>query len=448
MVDVIGSRARAWPIRDGKDQARLIASSVASVANANGSTARGARQTGVTKESDQAVDTSRGHSSSMGSKNVTRDPHASLSLFGSREENEDASYPTAIAPRGSAKPAPRDYHDLFVRNDESSEASTGFKHSAQTPVAHKAGAGKNYQPSRLFETEDPNPGTPVTPHESPNKGVYKPHPTKYNHFDFGDGSDEPPRKPDASPTRPINTKHQSQWDFKDFNTPEQRRIKVRGQDVRQFGLGDEEGEHAESPVKPPKHAQARPDNKSQIELQGDEIPAGDRRAKLPRDAVQNKGMGLYQMNLYNDDEVVSSANKGEQQNKPLSNVTNTNNHRKDFNSQLTLADQSPSSNPNLNNENKPLGENKQKAVKMMGSNWDTYDQSPRQPQIKKETVDRKSANTGIKTGGDGMGGKKGATRSWGFGDDSDGEGPGGVNSQKFQASKKQQAPAEDSFWDY
>ncbi|KAI9722612.1 MAG: hypothetical protein M1812_001543 [Candelaria pacifica] len=448
MVDVIGSRARTWPIRDGKEQAWLIASRVASIANANGFASQGARPAGVSKDSNEATNTGRGHSNSAGSKNVTRDPHASLSLFAAREENEDPSYPTAIAPRASAKPPPRDYHDLFVGNDENFKAPTVGKHSSETPVAHKGGAGKNFKPSRLFETEASQPGTPGTPQESPNK-FYKPHPTKYNHFDFGDGSDEPQRIPDASPTRSINTKHQSQWDFKDFTTPEQRRTKVRGQDVRHFGFSDEEVEHAESPVKQPKQVPARPDTKAQIELQDDGEPAGDRRAGPSRGAGQNKGgMGLYQMNLYDDDSLVSSANKGEQQNKPLSNVTNMNNHRKDIDSQTFEPDQSPSSKTNVNNENKPVGGNTQKPVKMMGSDWDAYDQSPRQAHVKKENMGRNSTNSGIKTGGDGMGGKKGASRNWGIGDDSDDEAAGGKGREKFQAAKKQQAPAENNFWDY
>ncbi|KAI9702040.1 MAG: hypothetical protein M1836_001384 [Candelina mexicana] len=447
LVDVIGSRARTWPIRDGKDQARLIASSVASIANAKGSAPQGPRDTGGTKDANEMINVGRGHSNSAGKKNVTRDPHASLSLFAPRDEDDDdTSYPTAIAPKASAKPAPRDYHDLFVGNDEQPKAPTGGKHSSETPVAHKGGAGKNFQPSRLFEAEASPPDTPSTPQQSPNK-FYKPHPTKYNHFDFGDGSDDPQKKPDASPTRPFNIKHQSQWDFKDFTTPEQRRTKIRGQDVRHFGFSDEEGEHVESPVKQPKRVQARPDNATQIELMDDGTPAGDRHVGLARGTGQNKGMGLYQMNLCDDDELASSASRGEQQNKPLSNVTNINKHRKDFDSQFTLTDLSPLSNTNIGNEIKPVGENKQKAVKMMGSNWESYDQSPRQAQAMKENVGRKPTNTGIKTGGDGMGGKKGASRNWGIGNDSDEEATGGLSHERFQAQRKQQAPTENSFWD-
>ena len=51
---------------------------------------------------------------------ATRDPHASLSLFAARDPNEQG--PQAYegpkpAPRASAKPAPRDYGELFAGGD-------------------------------------------------------------------------------------------------------------------------------------------------------------------------------------------------------------------------------------------------------------------------------------------------------------------------------------------
>lgn len=53
---------------------------------------------------------------------------------------------------------------------------------------------------------------------------------------------------------------------------------------------------------------------------------------------------------------------------------------------------------------------------------------------------------GIKSNGDGMGGKKGTGRSWGFGDESDEDGVG-KNGGKFHASKIQQKPKDSAFWD-
>lgn len=119
----------------------------------------------------------------------------------------------------SAKPPPRDYHDLFVGNDSDAspahtkDGASSPKKEDMTPrhIAPKGGAGKNYQPSRLFDTDEA-PGTPGTPVQSPEK-PRKPDPKKYNHFNFDDGDDAKPM-----PARP-KSKHQNNWDFEDFTTP-------------------------------------------------------------------------------------------------------------------------------------------------------------------------------------------------------------------------------------
>jgi hypothetical protein len=110
---------------------------------------------------------------------------------------------------------------------------------------------------------------------------------------------------------------------------------------------------------------------------------------------------------------------------------------------------------------------------MMDANWSAYDKSPSQ----KENVPAsptgslpnngtgkgplsESTNTmsnrnekpkGISIAGDGMGGKKGTGREWGFGDDSAGEGEGGINKpSKYRTGKtqgKNQATGGD-FWDF
>ncbi|KAA8573822.1 hypothetical protein EYC84_005378 [Monilinia fructicola] len=112
---------------------------------------------------------------------------------------------------------------------------------------------------------------------------------------------------------------------------------------------------------------------------------------------------------------------------------------------------------------------------MMDANWDTYDQSPIEKNAKKEndqsspirsnlnkeplseihtSSNRNQQNVGIKTMGDGMGGSKGTGRSWGFGDDSDGEEAGGLNGvgSKFRngrpgKAQNQKATGGD-FWDF
>ena len=462
-MDVIGARARNWPIRDGKDQARLIASSVANTAKAY-SNGQDSHHTGAFKSRDpnEVVITSRSQSPTKQS-NAKGDPHASLALFAPRETNQETTHPQGIAPRVSAKPPPRDYHDLFVGQD--SDADLAETPKTQSPkketkytentIAPKAGAGKNFQPSRLFDNENTQPGTPGSPQQSPDR-FRKPHPKKYNHFDFADGSEAPlqpsPELSKATPTRPNPTKHQSQWDSEDFVTPEKVQQKIRGQDVRHFGWSDDDGANVESPVKNPKVVHPRRDARTNFEFKDDGTPAGDRRPPgHPRGQGHKNGMGLYQNNLYDDEALPPSPEKKSV--KPLSTVTNVKDRKKDFDPHFTMTDNSPAPKADGSNGNRNVPEDHKKALKIMDASWDTYDQSPNQPkESTKEnySIGSKSSvmNTGIKTGGDGMGGMKGAGRRWGFGDDSDGEEAGGVNRGKFMAGKKQQAPKENHIWDF
>ena len=504
LVDVIGSRGKNWPIRDGKDQAKLIATSAAGV---NQSAAPGTSTTEPSRDPSQAPVTTKPRSQS---KNVTRDPHASLSLFAPREEEEEKeskstgvvkpyasavskppqrdyhdlfvgndsdaspqSKPRATSPKKenggvrapkaqTAKPPPRDYHDLFVGVDEDAPPAT-TKGGASSPqkenmtpryIAPKGGAGKNYQPSRLFDTEDAHSNS------RPESKFIKPDPTKYNHFDFGAGEGD--EKPKPSPARP-KSKHQATWDFEDFNTPEKVKMKIRGQDVRHFGWEEDEP-IMDSPAKHPAVAKARPDSVSNIEFRDDGTPPGDRRpAGHPRGAGNIRaGAGMYANNVFDENDTPASPSKKD---RPLSTVTNLKDRRKDFDPHFEMTDEGPLSSGTTNNENRPppATEARKKLVSQMGAQWEITDQDSapavERPASKgsmsgignKENLHNGSGENmkqiGIKSNGDGMGGKKGTGRSWGFGDESDEDGVGGKNGGKFRASKIQQKPKDSAFWD-
>ena len=500
-VDVIGARARNWPIRDGKDQVRLVASSAAAATQGDGFSRPSTMSSGseASRDSKDVVITNKPRSQS---KNVTRDPHASLSLFAPHDDLEESSQ--SVAPRApksqSAKPPPRDYHDLFVGNDsdaspqpprlsaasptkengaprapkaqsakppprdyhdlfvgnesDASPASKGKVASPQkenmtpAPIAPKAGAGKNFKPSRLFDTE-----ASADIHGSPDKSLeklYKSNPQKYNHFEFG----EPKEASQPVVSRP-KSKHQNNWDFEDFMTPEKVPTKVRGQDVRHFGWSDDEPV-MDSPIKHPAVAKSRPDANTNFEFQDDGTPAGERRPPgHPRGMGNVKGPGLYQNNVFDERTSTSPEKKGH----PLATVTNLKDRRKDFDPHFSMTDESPSS------QHKPpsVSESRAKVVNQMGAQWESSDFSPGphsrgndnanriNPVISdKENVQNgggNKRNMGIKTGGDGMGGKRGADRSWGFGDESDDNVHDGVNGGKFRASRTQQTPKDGGFWD-
>ena len=423
---------------------------------------------------------------------MTRDPHASLALFAPRDDAEQDDKSHAVAPRASAsaKPPPRDYHDLFVGNDpnksstaegiqgadsqkenqsmrppppkaqtskppprdyhdlfvgnDSDNSPVAAKGKATLPkkdilspnfpgdraVAPKGGAGKNYHASRLFNTDPDEPGTQQSP--------YKPHPKKYEHFDFGDGDDGPKVE-----NRP-KTKHQSQWDFEDFATPVKPN-KIRDHDKRHFGWEEDELVK-DSPAKHPHVPKARPDADPHFEFQDDGTPTGDRRPPgHPRGAGGARNTGMYENNLF-DESAALSPEKGS---KPPAPVTNVADRRKDLDPQFEYTDD-PSA--DSNEPSKPIPEARAKVVKDLGANWEMTDQSPSQAtsqrKVESEGGNKENVSTtakftgGIKSGGDGMGGMKGQNRTWGFGSDS------GNEEETFRAGKKQQAPKENTLWDF
>jgi len=174
----------------------------------------------------------------------------------------------------------------------------------------------------------------------------------------------------------------------------------------------------------------------------------------------------------------------------LNTIANVKDRRKDFEPHFAMQDESPGGAKQVFQGG--LRDDRAKAVKMMDSNWDAYDESPNQKentdlptsptrpnatkrplsdttnalnnrndQLKGITIagdgmgSRKGAESanvkarGINIGGDGMGGKKGAGRQWGFGDESDGQESGHNKPSKFMNGKpgKAQATGGD-FWDF
>jgi hypothetical protein len=451
LIDVIGKTGRNWPIRDGIDQIKLIASSIKS---------SGKAPLDPTLSQEDATKRSR-----TNSQNVTRDPHASLSLFSPREKREQDSLPAVVAPRASAKPPPRDYHDLFVGNDSDNSPATPNKTANQrapspsksAAIAPKLGAGKNYAPSRLFDRDE----EAVRP--SPQK--INSNPTRYNHFDFADGSDAP--EPSKAAPKDVKSKHGSQWNFEDFQTP-QKHIPtkvVRTNDVRHWGESDEEV--VDSPLKTKQVPKPRKDAETHFEFQDDGTPEGGPRIiGRPRGAGQNTGLSLYKNNLYDDDNGGVAGGDEPKQVKPIANVKD---RRKDFDPHFSMTDDSPASKPTAEH----IDQNRAKAVKMMDANWSAYDQSPgskenvpASPSTSRPTTgtgkgplvestnmmsNRNDRSVGIKTFGDGMGGNKGKGRQWGFGDESDGEEAGGANKPGKYVTGKTQGKnqvAGGDFWDF
>ncbi|KAK3957103.1 hypothetical protein QBC32DRAFT_320338 [Pseudoneurospora amorphoporcata] len=461
-VEVIGRSGRNWPIRDSKDQINLINRCI--------------------KEGGTPVTENQGSTSTRPKvTNAMRDPHASLSLFASREEVATPPEPV-ISPYAGSKPRQRNFEEILGDEpvEDPTSPSTDRSRSMTPGIAPKAGATKHFQPIRLFETDDNMPEIPDTPqsvHAVQRK--VKPDPTKYKHFDFADGSDPADAPQPGVPfDKKPKTKHDSQWSFDDFNSPEKpaptRKI------VKSFLSSADDEEH-QGPSTPQNKASRKPRRDDEnhwnvgndgpspevqknnrgagtnaaSHLYDDDLMKADGSAPSP---VQrsNRGAGTNAAShLYDDNLIKADGSAPSPAPRALSNITNAKNREKNFEPHFDITDESPQAEKNGRSK---AAENRQAAQRGLESHWSMENESPVQPKKNSNTGitiagdgmgSRKgfeastAENKGITIAGDGMGGKKGTQRNWLTSE----EEPQDLHLQNRNPGKKQTLKS-DNFWDF
>ena len=228
-VDAIGRTGRNWPIREGRAQIDLVSKSL--------------KTEGVNPDKAMPMPKKNGNEviikdhHKRTSVSATRDPHASLNLFAPRDPNENTSSAydgPKLAPRASAKPAPRDYGELFASGNDETASVSGSQARSPSPkkidgTNLKAGAGRHYTGNRLFD--DSGEG------RAPNPARKKTYEQKYDHFSFGDGEDAPHKKHTGGASHHHGQGSQSQptFSFEDFATPQKVKAKPRRDDQVQWG---------------------------------------------------------------------------------------------------------------------------------------------------------------------------------------------------------------------
>nr|CAE76310.1 conserved hypothetical protein [Neurospora crassa] len=436
-VEVIGRSGRNWPIRDSKDQISLIARCI--------------------KEGGTPATDNQGSASTRPKvTNAMRDPHASLSLFAPREEVATPPEPV-VSPYAGSKPRQRTFEEILGDEpvEDPTSPSTDRSRSMTPGVAPKAGASKHFQPIRLFETDENMPQVPDTPQSiySVQRKV-KPDPTKYKHFDFADGSDPADApQPGAPFDKKPKTKHDSQWSFDDFTSPERpaptRTIvksflgsvddqdhqgpstpqnkapprKLRRDDETHFSVGNDgpspeiqknnrgAGTNAASHLYDDNLLKADGSAPSPVEksnrgagtnaashLYDDDLLKADGSAPSPVEK-SNRGAGTNAAShLYDDDLIKADGSAPSPAPRALSNITNAKNREKHFEPHFEISDESPQAEKGANGRSK-ASENRQAAQRGLESHWSIENESP---------VQRKeNSNTGITIAGDGMGSRKG-----------------------------------------
>ena len=383
-VEVIGSRSRGWPIRDAKDQTRLIKSAIAA-APADVGTAPEQKPSN-TQETKNTDDSNRPRTPA-GRRHI-RDPYAAESLTDLLSPGNDRTEPVR-APRSAAtaKPPPRDLSELFVGDDNGADEPDASPSKSRGTVAPKVGAGRNFQHNRLFDDDET-----VAAEQGHQQVAYRVNPNRFSHFDIGaDNSDrEIQEKP--VPGRAMS-RHTPQWGFGDFMTPEKPRRPLRGQEINQFPWSDVE------PDKTPQYRQpvAQPRRDANVHF---ELTDTDNEPKNGRiiGSFQNKGLNLYRDPILDgtggeeeeeeDEEEEKRKSRQQRNNQARFNLASADTNRhKNFDSHWYMSDASPGNkNPapksDTDYENqRPVGMDRMRSVQMMEAHWETHDESPKRPSV-------------------------------------------------------------------
>ncbi|RKL45368.1 hypothetical protein BFJ70_g3380 [Fusarium oxysporum] len=382
-VEVIGKSGRNWPIRDSREQIAFIQSCIRTAGT-------GAP---VAPSHNETVARNRTNST-----NALRDPHASLRLFGPRDEIEGEPASVVSPYAGTSRPRQRSFTEIL--GDEPTSPSSGRRNMSPS----KRGQGKNFQPSRIFDGQE-HVEQPEEQPQPKNKRYIRPNPKKFSHFDFADGSDpqDAPQPGQSFDERP-KSKHDSQWSFQDFVTPQKVKPSrtMRTQDVRHWDTDKDVVDET------PGHPAAKPrrDADAHFELldDGERVPQQPRPGSHPPGYAHNEGLGLYKNQLFDKEDVG-------QNERALGNITNVKDRGKDFDHHFDISDESPA------HPQDRVPEGHQKAVQMMQHNWDTYDRSPA-AQKENRPIENTDSHK-INIAGDGMGGRKGTNRDWLYGETQD-----------------------------
>ncbi|WEW58417.1 hypothetical protein PRK78_003885 [Emydomyces testavorans] len=380
-IEVINSRHWNWPIRDGPEQTRLINSSVCAAPKFT-------RTDNQVDEANVASQTLPTDTSAFTEKKSEISSCASASHFELQNEaHVEATYKQNL-PRGVPEHEPTQ-----VATKKHLQLCEGRVNSLTTPKP----TSKTFQ---HFEFGESN----ALPSSTKSSKAYA-------HFEFGEAraplaatTTEPGRaqchlevgedifmhtKPSKDTSRfgfenvpslvtdpevairPRSSRHTSQWDFKDFMTPDKPRQRNQERGVRHFAWSDDNCDLPDTPKENFRTVRARRDTESHFEFK-DDGPRGTEQS-LPSRTIgtaHTKGFGLYENNLYGD---TGGSEQDSETQPPFPCMLNVN-RRKDFDSHWAMTDE-PLPNTVDANENERINHDHVKAVNMMSCNWDVYDES-------------------------------------------------------------------------
>jgi hypothetical protein len=360
-VEVIGARGRAWPIRDGKDQIRLLKTALTERETAAvpgtettpppRSSSPGKRRIkdpysadsldellSPNKEAADREARAEPPKTSYAGKRYTQDPYGAGSLNEILSPTKQA--PAHVAPfaPSSGRPATRNFSDIFVKDDDVPDSPSRPQRRAP----------------RVPEEDESSHG-PV----DEDRTFYKTITGKFSHFDIG-GDNSSREIKEETRAQHSNIYQSRKWDFGDeYETPVKNARAPRGQQVRHFNLGDDESPEKLNVIKP------RRDADRHFDLSEDENEDG-----RIISSFGGRGKRLYENRLF-DDQDGPQMSEREKKDEPLAITGNAANRKKNFDSQFDIVDS-----PDPSKENTVPTAKHHKAVKQMESHWHDYDESP------------------------------------------------------------------------
>lgn len=369
---MIGARGRSWPIREAKEQTRLLKAAATAKATPSLEPSKddlparpsspgkrhikdpyaAASLTDLLSPSKDGADEQESETrrpSSPG-KRYTKDPYGAGSLTELLSPSKPATS-SVMRPYAASivQPVRRDLSDIFVADDDEGAPATPSK--GEKVVAPKAGA--KHHGNRIFGGDEDD--------KVEDRAFYKSDPRKYDHFEIGaDNAAQEVKEEVQRKSRP-----QTHFTFGDSATPEknpQPTAKARG-----FAYSDEE-QDAESPPRREPVVKARPDQSAHFEITDD---VNDEDGRIIS-SFGGRGHGLYENRLFNDNgEAGPSEREAKQEH--LGVTGNNANRDKTFGAHWEMKDDSPVPRRTDSEIPKPLAADRSKAVKMMEAHWDMSD---------------------------------------------------------------------------
>ena len=383
-VEVIGFRGRTWPITDASVQLRSIKAAAATPGQEKSHQLEATSTTATTKkDAETTLPTST-------PRKVFKDPYAAESLYDLlspvRPDRDDQRRTQRAKPQLPHQT--RDLGDLFVSQGDDTEED---EKKPKKPIIRET-ASKNFQPSSAFIQKEEGDDNEKRKGATTTRSKYSAQ--KFGHFEIG--ADNSEREVKEKPRPRHNRWNESQWDFRDFVTPEKPSGYVAPHTIRHWGVGDD-GED-DQPVQRPTIRTRRdaethftltddPNEGGQREEEAEEEKAEVNKKNINRAIYQKRALALYQDPLAppspeDDDEATgtTAATADPREDKPPLTAVQSNTiaaRKKDFDPHWSFSnDDADGDSENKRPPPPAAATTRLKAVQMMEPQWQACDVSP------------------------------------------------------------------------